>query len=101
PYAKNWLESLTIAGVDGTLERRMRDSPAANNLRGKTGTLSYVNALSGYITTKRGQLLILSLMGNNYTGPGRDTTGVMDQISIMRAKFEGEISADKSVGKDE
>jgi D-alanyl-D-alanine carboxypeptidase/D-alanyl-D-alanine-endopeptidase (penicillin-binding protein 4) len=79
----------------------MRDSAAANNLRGKTGTLTYVNALSGYITTRRGQPLILSLMGNNYTGPGRDTTGVMDQICLMLAEFEGEISADKSGGMDE
>jgi serine-type D-Ala-D-Ala carboxypeptidase/endopeptidase (penicillin-binding protein 4) len=96
PYAKTWLESLTVAGVDGTLKRRMRDSTAANNMRGKTGTLTYVNALSGYITTKRGQPLILSLMGNNYTGPGRETTGVMDQICAMLAEFAGEIPADKS-----
>jgi D-alanyl-D-alanine carboxypeptidase/D-alanyl-D-alanine-endopeptidase (penicillin-binding protein 4) len=96
PRAKTWLESLTVAGVDGTLERRMRDSAATNNLRGKTGTLTYVNALSGYITTKRGQPLILSLMANNYTGPGRETTGVMDQICVMLAEFEGEIPADKA-----
>jgi hypothetical protein len=45
-------------------------------------------------------------MGNNYIGPGRDTTGVMDQICIMLAEFDGEISpnksvGDKSVGRDE
>lgn len=91
PSFKTWRESLTTAGVDGTLERRMRDTAAFNNLRGKTGTLSYVNALSGYITTRRGQPLILSLMGNNYTGPGRDVTAVMDQICVMLAEFEGEI----------
>jgi serine-type D-Ala-D-Ala carboxypeptidase/endopeptidase (penicillin-binding protein 4) len=101
PYTKTWLESLTVAGVDGTLKRRMRDSAAANKMRGKTGTLTYVNALSGYITTKRGQPLILSLMGNNYTGPGRETTGVMDQICAMLAEFEGEIPTDKSVGRNE
>lgn len=91
PHAKTWRESLTVAGVDGTLERRMRDTAAANNLRGKTGTLTYVNALSGYITTRRGQPLILSLLGNNYTGPGREVTVVMDQICVMLAEFEGEI----------
>jgi D-alanyl-D-alanine carboxypeptidase/D-alanyl-D-alanine-endopeptidase (penicillin-binding protein 4) len=93
-HSKTWLESLTVAGIDGTLERRMRDSTAANNLRGKTGTLTYVNALSGYIRTRRGQPLILSIMGNNYTGPGRDTTVVMDQICVMLAEFEGEILSD-------
>jgi D-alanyl-D-alanine carboxypeptidase/D-alanyl-D-alanine-endopeptidase (penicillin-binding protein 4) len=95
PHSKTWLESLTVAGIDGTLERRMRDSAAANNMRGKTGTLTYVNALSGYIRTKRGQPLILSMMGNNYTGPGRETTGVMDQICILLAEFDGEILIDK------
>jgi D-alanyl-D-alanine carboxypeptidase/D-alanyl-D-alanine-endopeptidase (penicillin-binding protein 4) len=84
-------ESLTIAGVDGTLERRMRDTAAANNLRGKTGTLSYVNALSGYVTTKRGLVVIFSMMGNNYTGPGRDVTGVFDQIGLLLAEYEGEL----------
>lgn len=91
PHFKTWRESLTVAGVDGTLERRMRDTAAFNNMRGKTGSLSYVNTLSGYVTTRRGQTLILSLMGNNYTGPGRDVTAVLDQICVMLAEFEGEI----------
>ncbi len=95
PHAKTWRDSLTVSGVDGTLKRRMRDTPAANNMRGKTGTLTYVNALSGYITTKHGQPLILSLMSNNYTGPGREVTAVMDQICVMLAEFEGEIFADR------
>lgn len=91
PHINVFRESLPIAGVDGTLERRMRDTVAANNLRGKTGTLSYVNALSGYITTKHGQVVVFSMMGNNYTGPGRDVTGVFDQISLMLAEYEGEL----------
>jgi serine-type D-Ala-D-Ala carboxypeptidase/endopeptidase (penicillin-binding protein 4) len=95
PNSKAWLDSLTVAGIDGTLERRMRESAAANNMRGKTGTLTYVNALSGYIRTRRGQPLILSIMGNNYTGPGRETTAVMDQICVLLAEFDGEIPIDK------
>jgi serine-type D-Ala-D-Ala carboxypeptidase/endopeptidase (penicillin-binding protein 4) len=96
PNSKTWLESLTVSGVDGTLKRRMRDSAAANNMRGKTGTLTYVNALSGYIRTRRGQPLVLSIMGNNYTGPGRETTGVMDQICLLLAEFDGEAPSDKT-----
>lgn len=91
PHANAFRNSLTIAATDGTLERRMRDTPAAGNFRGKTGSLSYVNALSGYITTKRGQTVIFSGMGNNYTGPGRDVTSVFDQICVMLAEFEGEL----------
>lgn len=91
PHTQAFRDSLTVAGIDGTLERRMRDTAAANNFRGKTGTLSYVNALSGYLTTKRGQMLIFSGMGNNYTGPGRDVTGVLDQICALLAEYDGEL----------
>ena len=90
-FAKVFRDSLGIAGVDGTLERRLRETAATNNLRGKTGTLSNVNALSGYVMTRAGELLIVSMMGNNYTGPGRDVTSVMDQICVLLAEFEDEI----------
>ncbi|MFN0111134.1 MAG: D-alanyl-D-alanine carboxypeptidase/D-alanyl-D-alanine-endopeptidase, partial [Blastocatellia bacterium] len=84
-------ESLGIAGTDGTLERRMRDTAAAGNFRGKTGTLSYVNALSGYVTTKRGQVVIVSSVGNNFVGAGREVTAVLDQICVLLAEFESEL----------
>lgn len=90
-HADAFRASLPIAGVDGTLERRMRNTAAANNVRAKTGTLSYVNALSGYVTTKGGELLIFSLMGNNYVGAGRDVTGVFDQICVLLAEFTEEL----------
>ncbi len=91
PHFNVFRESLGIAGTDGTLERRMRDTAAAGNFRGKTGTLSYVNALSGYVTTKRGQVVVVSSVGNNFVGPGREVTAVLDQICVMLAEFEGEL----------
>lgn len=84
-------ESLPVAGFDGTLERRMRDTPAAGNLRAKTGTLTYVNALSGYLTMARGQVAIFSFYANNYTNGGRDVTSVMDQICNLLVEFAGEL----------
>jgi D-alanyl-D-alanine carboxypeptidase/D-alanyl-D-alanine-endopeptidase (penicillin-binding protein 4) len=44
--------SLPIAGVDGTLEDRMRTGPARGRVRGKTGTLRVASALSGYAGTR-------------------------------------------------
>ncbi|HWQ32476.1 MAG TPA: D-alanyl-D-alanine carboxypeptidase/D-alanyl-D-alanine-endopeptidase [Blastocatellia bacterium] len=88
PHFAIYRDSLPIAGVDGTLERRMRGTPAERNVRAKTGTLSYVNSLSGYATTRRGQMLIFSMMANNYTGPGRDVTAVFDQICALLTDFE-------------
>jgi D-alanyl-D-alanine carboxypeptidase/D-alanyl-D-alanine-endopeptidase (penicillin-binding protein 4) len=90
PYRNFYEESLVIAGVDGTMERRMRETAVTNNLRGKTGTLTYANALSGYLTTRGGSRLIISLMGNNHVGPSREVTSTMDQICILLAEYEGE-----------
>src|SRR5690606_352945 len=51
------IQTLPIAGIDGTLSGRMKDSPAFNNVRAKTGTLSGVSALSGYITAANGNII--------------------------------------------
>ncbi|GBD88376.1 D-alanyl-D-alanine carboxypeptidase precursor [bacterium BMS3Abin03] len=58
----DFYNSLSIAGVDGTLEDRMDDSKEHINFRGKTGTLNGVSSLSGYLTTKYGDDLIVSIV---------------------------------------
>lgn len=57
-------ESMSIAGVDGTLRRRMKGSPAEGNAHGKTGTLRNVSALAGYVTTRDGELLCFAILMN-------------------------------------
>jgi D-alanyl-D-alanine carboxypeptidase/D-alanyl-D-alanine-endopeptidase (penicillin-binding protein 4) len=57
--------SLAVAGVDGTLEERMRGNPAEGRVVGKTGTLRRVNGLAGYVTTVRGDRLAFVLLVNN------------------------------------
>jgi serine-type D-Ala-D-Ala carboxypeptidase/endopeptidase (penicillin-binding protein 4) len=91
PHFTIFRESLPVAGFDGTLERRMKGMPAEGNVRAKTGSLTYVNALSGYLTTARGQVVIFSFYGNNYTNGGREVTGVMDQICNLLVGYEGEL----------
>jgi D-alanyl-D-alanine carboxypeptidase/D-alanyl-D-alanine-endopeptidase (penicillin-binding protein 4) len=58
----DFYNSLSIAGVDGTLRNRMIGTHAANNFRGKTGTLNGVSSLSGYLTTAGGDDLIISII---------------------------------------
>jgi D-alanyl-D-alanine carboxypeptidase/D-alanyl-D-alanine-endopeptidase (penicillin-binding protein 4) len=57
-------DSLPIAGVDGTLDDRMRSGPAKRNCRAKTGSLIGVSTLSGYCTTVSGQQVAFSLLMN-------------------------------------
>src|SRR5690606_16003269 len=51
PNWELWYAALPVAGVDGTLADRMREPPLRGNVHAKTGTLSGVRALSGYLTT--------------------------------------------------
>ena len=55
-------DALPIAGVDGTLKDRMKDTPAMDNVHAKTGTLSGVSSLAGYCTMKNGHLLAFAIM---------------------------------------
>ncbi len=58
----DFYKSLSIAGVDGTLEDRLTGTKAENNFHGKTGTLNGVSSLSGYLTTAGGDDLIISIV---------------------------------------
>jgi serine-type D-Ala-D-Ala carboxypeptidase/endopeptidase (penicillin-binding protein 4) len=84
--AEVFRRSLPIAGVDGTLGRRMRNTSAANNAHAKTGTLTHVTALSGYVTAANGETLVFSVMTNNY--PGAPTPKAMeDEVCQALSEF--------------
>lgn len=65
PYRDEWLAALPIAGEDGTLANRMRDPPLAGQVRAKTGTMTGIRSLSGYLTTASGRRAVFSTMVNN------------------------------------
>ena len=85
-HAKAFRDTLPIAGVDGTLRRRLKATAAFDNARAKTGTLRYVNTLSGYVTTKAGERLVFSLMLNNYDGS--DARSDLDAMVVMLAELD-------------
>jgi D-alanyl-D-alanine carboxypeptidase/D-alanyl-D-alanine-endopeptidase (penicillin-binding protein 4) len=82
-------DGLPLAGVDGTLKNRMKDTAAAGNVRAKTGTLRYVYALSGYVTSASGEKMAFSIMLNNYYNADRTIAprDDLDAIPIMLANF--------------
>ena len=88
-YFAQFRDALPIAGVDGTLRTRMRGTPAEGNLRAKTGSLSSVASLSGYVTTAAGEHLVFSMMLNNYPDAGALRRDSIDAIAILLASFAG------------
>ena len=71
PWGSAWRASLPVAGVDGTLENRFKNSPLKGRMWAKTGTLNEVNALSGYLTSATGKTLAFSILVNGHR-PGSD-----------------------------
>lgn len=76
---------MSIAGVDGTLRKRMRGSLADGNVHGKTGTLRNASALTGYVRTRDGEMLCFGILmnGNNVGG----YRAVQDKIAMRLASF--------------
>jgi serine-type D-Ala-D-Ala carboxypeptidase/endopeptidase (penicillin-binding protein 4) len=79
PARDNWISLLPVAGLDGTLATRFGNG-AAGKIRAKTGSLSHVTALSGYIERPAGRWLAFSILVNNYNVRPAEVRGVMDQI---------------------
>jgi D-alanyl-D-alanine carboxypeptidase/D-alanyl-D-alanine-endopeptidase (penicillin-binding protein 4) len=75
-----YYQSLPVGGVDGTIRERTRGTLAAGNVRAKTGTLDKARALSGYVTTADGQVLLFSMIANNHTVPTREVERVQDAL---------------------
>ncbi len=66
PESKAYFNSMSVAGIDGTLAHRMKGTPLYNNFKGKSGFVTGVRTLSGYFETKSGKKLIVSIATNNF-----------------------------------
>jgi serine-type D-Ala-D-Ala carboxypeptidase/endopeptidase (penicillin-binding protein 4) len=81
PWGEAWRATLPVAGVDGTLSGRFRNSPLKGKLWAKTGTLNETNALSGYLTAASGKTLAFSIMVNGHRPESNVELGAIDRIA--------------------
>lgn len=86
-YWDVWYDTLPIAGVDGTLKWRMRNTKAEENVRAKTGTISNVRGLSGYVTTAGGEEIVFSFLINGHLKSSRDTELITDKVLELISEY--------------
>ncbi|MCB9249640.1 MAG: D-alanyl-D-alanine carboxypeptidase/D-alanyl-D-alanine-endopeptidase [Ignavibacteriales bacterium] len=86
-YWDFWYDTLPIAGVDGTLKWRMKNTKAENNVRAKTGTISNVRGLSGYLKTAEGEDIAFSFLVNGHLKTSRETELITDQVLELISEY--------------
>lgn len=89
PSFRVFYAALPVGGVDGTIRERMTGTPAEGNVHAKTGTIDKARALSGYVTTADGRLLLFSMLANNHVVPNAEVERVQDALVAMLAALPG------------
>ena len=90
PWFNAWYNALPVAGnpqrlVGGSLRYRLRGSAAENNLHGKTGSMSGVSSLTGYVTDANGRKLVFSMVTNNYVVAGARVKALENRLATALA----------------
>jgi D-alanyl-D-alanine carboxypeptidase/D-alanyl-D-alanine-endopeptidase (penicillin-binding protein 4) len=89
PWAPEFIASLPLAGLDGTLKRRLKGTAAEGKARLKTGTLRNVVALAGYVPDAEGrQCVVVAIINDEHTGNGKGRA-VLDTIIDWVARSKG------------
>jgi D-alanyl-D-alanine carboxypeptidase/D-alanyl-D-alanine-endopeptidase (penicillin-binding protein 4) len=90
PWFESYYASLPVAGEDGSLEDRMKNTAAAGKIHAKTGSLEHVRTRSGYAETPGGRRLIFSFLSNNMGAKNHEATDALDGLCVaMIEEFNG------------
>ena len=87
PYAPVFRASLSVAGTSGTLRNRFKNTPAQGVLAGKTGFVSGVAALSGYLDRPRQSSLVFSIIVNQSDQPYGTLNQAIDAIGLAMTRL--------------
>ncbi|MBZ5696757.1 MAG: D-alanyl-D-alanine carboxypeptidase/D-alanyl-D-alanine-endopeptidase [Acidobacteriia bacterium] len=89
PWGRDFVSTLPVAGLDGTLEDRMKNTAASGMIEAKTGAVEHVRAMSGFATTLRGESLVFSIFANNDPQHGPDATVALDAVATAMVETLG------------
>ena len=86
-HAELYRASLPVFGVNGNVANRLKDTPASGRVWAKTGSMSQVRSLSGYIVTVEGEPLVFAFMVNGFRVPTREIDAAMDRAVLRLVEF--------------
>lgn len=83
-----YLQALPVGGLDGTLKHRMGMRDVIGKVKAKTGTMAGVSSLSGYVETSTGELLVFSIIVNDFNGGAYVYRSLQDRLCrVMRLSY--------------
>jgi D-alanyl-D-alanine carboxypeptidase/D-alanyl-D-alanine-endopeptidase (penicillin-binding protein 4) len=82
PWFAPYFASLPVAGVDGSLQERMKGTVAEGRIHAKTGSVEHVRTLSGFADTPGGRRLVFSFLGNNQGGKSHEATDALNALCL-------------------
>ncbi|MDR3667601.1 MAG: D-alanyl-D-alanine carboxypeptidase/D-alanyl-D-alanine-endopeptidase [Ignavibacteriaceae bacterium] len=83
-----YFNSLPIAGVDGTLGTRMKNTRAEGKVRAKTGFLTYVRSLCGYAFTGDNEPVAFTIIANNFNVPVKLAENIQDLVCLRLSNYK-------------
>src|SRR6266481_3313456 len=100
PWFATYFASLPVAGIDGTLETLMKNTPSAGRIHAKTGSVEHVRTRSGFADTASGRRLIFSFLSNNQGGKNHEASDALDGLCLaMIEEFERKPPGSSRPGK--
>jgi serine-type D-Ala-D-Ala carboxypeptidase/endopeptidase (penicillin-binding protein 4) len=79
-YKETFISSMPVSGVSGTLKKYFSDDLLKERVIAKTGSMSQVRSLAGYVTASSGRVMVFTIIVNGFTAPDRDITGSIEEI---------------------
>jgi D-alanyl-D-alanine carboxypeptidase/D-alanyl-D-alanine-endopeptidase (penicillin-binding protein 4) len=77
-----FLAALPVGAHDGTLQNRMKNPALDRRVQAKTGTITNVRALSGYLITASGERLVFSIIANNVTAAASEVDDIVEKALL-------------------
>ncbi|MEX0961245.1 MAG: D-alanyl-D-alanine carboxypeptidase/D-alanyl-D-alanine-endopeptidase [Simkaniaceae bacterium] len=81
-FSEEFKSSLSLSGIDGTLKNRFKDLNANTKIRGKTGTMTGVSSLAGYLITNEKEPLAFAIILNGFIGPCKEMKTLIEDALI-------------------